>query len=491
MERMLCVWYPEWALQSADAPRDEPHQAVGEDNRVAAVNAPAAVAGIQIGMRRREAEAICPTVTSVMRDIGAEAVFFEPVVRTVEALVPRVEVAEPGLLFVPIGGAVGYYGGEAPLSERVVKELDALTGAGYRIGVAVGPFAARQAAALAGTDEPVLIVDDDAAFLASLDVAALKAEDLVATFRWLGITTLGELARLPRDAIVSRFGNEGLRAHRLAAGEDRDARPRSIPPDSAVVERFTPPLINVEQAAFVARALANRLIESLASQGIAPYRVRIEAEAADGTVRARTWRGLDPFNDQELAERVRWQLRAWLEGVDAGVRGGLAALRIEPADLSGDGRQLALHEDAVGAAQVRRALSEVQALVGPDGVLQAYPQGGRDPVERVAWHRWGEEPARPARDPTAPWPGKLPEPTPALVPPQPRPFEIDWNEGFPERARLRSSWVPVLSWAGPWRKLGSWWEGEGPVDRYQIVTSAGAFLCEVRDGTTWLVGIYD
>jgi protein ImuB len=397
-------------------------------------------------MRRREAEAICPTVTSVIRDVGAEAVSFEPVVRAVEALVPKVEVAQPGLLFVPVGGAVGYYGGEAPLSERVAKELNAWSG--YRIGVAVGPFAARQAAALANATEPVLIVDDDAAFLASLDVAVLKAEDLIATFRWLGITTLGELARLPRDAVVSRFGNEGLAAHRLAVGEDRAPRPRSIPLESAVVERFTPPLVNVEQAAFVARALANRLVESLASEGIAPYRVRIEAEAVDGTIRARTWRSLDPFDDHELAERVRWQLRAWLEGVDAGIRGGLAALRIEPADLSGDGRQLALHEDVKGAAQARRSLTEVQALVGLDGVLQAYPQGGRDPAERVAWHRWGEEPTRPARD-------------------------------------------PALSWSGPWRKVGSWWEGEGPADRYQIVTSAGAFLCEVREGTTWLVGIYD
>ncbi|MCH8128966.1 MAG: hypothetical protein IIC70_03585, partial [Acidobacteria bacterium] len=52
-------------------------------------------------------------------------------------------------------------------------------------------------------------------------------------------------------------------------------------------------------------------------------------------------------------------------------------------------------------------------------------------------------------------------------------------------------WVPVLSWAGPWRRLGRWWQGEESADRWQIVTSAGAFLCEVRDGETWLIGIYD
>ena len=64
-------------------------------------------------------------------------------------------------------------------------------------------------------------------------------------------------------------------------------------------------------------------------------------------------------------------------------------------------------------------------------------------------------------------------------------------DGIPEQVRLRSRWVPVLSWAGPWRSLGRWWDGEGSADRYQIVTSTGAYLCEVREGTTYLLGVYD
>jgi hypothetical protein len=39
---------------------------------------------------------------------------------------------------------------------------------------------------------------------------------------------------------------------------------------------------------------------------------------------------------------------------------------------------------------------------------------------------------------------------------------------------------------------GNWWRGEGSVDRYQIVTSAGAFLCTVdASGITHLAGVYD
>ena len=142
-------------------------------------------------------------------------------------------------------------------------------------------------------------------------------------------------------------------------------------------------------------------------------------------------------------------------------------------------------------AEATRALIRAQALVGPDAVLQARPQGGRDPREQVQWFRWGETAPAPARDPSAPWPGRLPAPSPTLVPPRPRPLGVEWEDGLPARVRLRARWEPVLSWAGPWRRVGRWWEGESSADRYQLVTSAGAFLCEVRDGETFLVGIYD
>ena len=73
------------------------------------------------GMRRRQAETLCPAVVTLAADPGAEAAAFEAVAAAVEDLVPRVEVADPGLLFAPVAGAVGYYGGEGPLVARVEK----------------------------------------------------------------------------------------------------------------------------------------------------------------------------------------------------------------------------------------------------------------------------------------------------------------------------------------------------------------------------------
>lgn len=112
------------------------------------------------------------------------------------------------------------------------------------------------------------------------------------------------------------------------------------------------------------------------------------------------------------------------------------------------------------------------------------------PDERVAWRRWGESSGEAALD-EAPWPGATPSPTPALVLPEPSRFDVEWDDGIPIRIRLGSRWEPVTSWAGPWRLTGRWWHGEGAVDRYQIITSAGAFLCVVGERGTFLAGVYD
>ena len=172
--RTLCVWFPMWSLGRPDAPSDDPVLIVGE--RVSAATEEVLEAGVSLGMPRREAEALAPFATVLVRDPGEESRRFEPVVETIEDLVPRVEVVAPGLIFVPIAGAVRFYGGEEVLAERVAKELDRMVGqergGQALVGVADGPFAARWAAAGAEVGRP-LVVGDTIDFLSRLDLAAL------------------------------------------------------------------------------------------------------------------------------------------------------------------------------------------------------------------------------------------------------------------------------------------------------------------------------
>jgi protein ImuB len=483
-----------WSLGRPDAPSDDPVLIV--DDRVTGATDDVLAAGVWLGMPRREAEALAPFATVLTRDPGEESRRFDPVVEAIEDLIPRVEVVSPGLVFVPIAGGVRFYGGEETLAGQLVEALDRLVGrergGQALVGVADGPFAARWAAATTEVGRPN-VVSDTIGFLSRLDLAALResigGDELIDTFRWLGVATLGELARLPRAALATRFGNPGLLAHRLASGEDRPVDPREIPPDLAVDASFEEPLETLDAVAFSARALSERLLRGLRASGVAPHRVSILAESAAGERRERIWRSADPFTEKALSDRVWWQLRAWVEA--GGVPGGISRLRIAPADLSDEGRQLGLLQDETSRIEAERALARAQAMLGPDGVLQGRAQGGRMPQERVAWSRWGETPVDADRDVSSPWPGATPSPSPALVPPRLQPLEVEWDEGMPSRVRLGTRWEPVLTWSGPWRLSGRWWAGEQDADRYQLVTSVGAFLCVVTGGRAFLAGVYD
>jgi protein ImuB len=477
-----------WSLTRPDAPSGKPLLVV--DDRVTGATPDVLDAGVTLGMARREAEALAPFATILVRDMGEEARRFEAVVEAVEDLIPKVEVVEPGLMFVPISGAIRFYGGEDLLANKVAAAVAVFDRA--LLGIADGPFAARWAAARASIDQP-LLVDDTRTFLSTLDLESLRegvaSDSLIATFRWLGVATLGDLTGFPRDALATRFGNEGALAHKLASGEDRSAEPREIRADLAVEMEFEDPLETIDAVAFAARNISERMLARLRKAGVAPHQVAILAEPGVGKIRERIWRSADPFTERALTDRVWWQLRAWVES--QGVPGGIVRIRISPSDLSGEGRQLGVFGDETARIEADRALARTQALLGPEGVLEARPRGGRMPAQRVAWSRWNEPPAEPVSDAEAPWPGVTPKPSPALVPPRLQPLQVEWDGGLPSRVRLGTRWEPVLTWSGPWRLSGRWWAGERDADRYQLVTSAGALLCVVADGKAYLAGIYD
>lgn len=483
--RVLCVWFPGWPLGRPDAPSDRPVLIVA-GGRVVALGPEAAGAGVESGMSRRQAEAMCPGAVCLDRDLLEETTRFDPVVGVIEDVIPRVEVVEPGLVLIPTAGAVRYYGSEQEVAELVGGKLSA-AGHDVRLGIADGPFAATWAARRSSGDP--MIVSDTRRFLAGLDVSSLGHDDAAAIFRWLGVVTLGELADLPREAVASRFGAPGLEMHRLAQGEDRVVSPRVIPPELAVESRFEEPLESLDRLAFASRALAARLMDGLRRRGVSPYRILVAIEAVDGTSRERVWRSASPFDEGALADRLWWQARAWVES--GRLPGGVTRLRIDPSDLTGEGRQGDLFEDLAPQLEADRALARAQALLGPDAVLQADPHGGRMPGERISWRRWGEPVGADASSRAAPWPGATPRPTPALVAPEPTRLQVEWEDGTPVRVRLGTRWEPVVNWAGPWRLTGRWWNEEGPWDRYQIVTSAGALLCVVDERGTFLAGVYD
>ena len=99
---------------------DEP-VVVLHGNRVVAHSLAAGREGIAVGQRRRQAQACCPHVRLVAHDPDGDARRFESVVTAIGALIPRVEITEPGMLSFLAKGPSRYFGGEAAMAERMIN----------------------------------------------------------------------------------------------------------------------------------------------------------------------------------------------------------------------------------------------------------------------------------------------------------------------------------------------------------------------------------
>ncbi len=543
-ERTACLWCPDWPVVALRARDPElsgaPVAAVERGERglvVTAVSADARAEGVVVGLRKREAEARCPGIAIVEADQQVEARAFEQVAQVVEVFTPRFVLEEPGRLSFPTRGPSRYFGGDAALAERVLGAVRDTGVADARVGVADGGFAAALAARAA---EPgvarVVPPGESTAFLAPWPVAVLDDADLADLLARLGLRTLGALAALPEGAVLGRFGPTGTRAHRLARGIDGHVVPPAPPPPELVeTAELDPPVALVEAAAFVAKGLAERLLDRLDALGLVCSRVMIEAETEHGERHARCWRHEGALTPAALAARVRWQLEAWLTRGDGGddspieelATGGLTLLRLVPDEvLPAAGRQLGFWGgDAAAADRAARTLARVQGMLGHPAVVTAVPQGGRTPGERVRWVPWGDlrEPARPIDAVAAPganalevppWPGAIPAPGPARVFDPPRPAELldaggapvtVSGRGDPSRppARVRCAALPgaggeVTAWAGPWAHDARWWDRRAQSRRvyWQVLVVAPdgervACLVAVSAGRAALEAIYD
>jgi protein ImuB len=293
---------------------------------------------------------------------------------------------------------------------------------------------------------------------------------------------------------------------------------------------FDPPATRVDEAAFAAKALADRLLGRLDAMGCCCTRVVVEAETEHGEQLTRCWRHEGALTPSALVARVRWQLEAWLVASDAGVAsphadiddaaaaemvtGGLTVLRLAPDDvIPATGRQLGFWGgDPAAADRAGRALARVQALLGPDAVATALPVGGRTPLERVRWVPWGDErEVHEAPDP-APWPGAVPGPAPARVFDPPVPAALLDAQGAPVTvsgrgevsappAALDCAVLPggggvLVAWAGPWAHDLRWWSQRRRRVLWQVVVDARAdgevaCLVAVERGRAAVEALYD
>jgi len=354
-------------------------------------------------------------------------------------------------------------------------------------------------------------------FLASWPLSSLDRPELVDVLQRLGLRTLGDLAALPAQDVLARFGNDGAVAHRLASGfDERPPATRPPSPELAVQAVFDEPAERVDIAAFVGRSLADELHAKLSARGHVCTRLLIVAETEHGERLERLWR-LDHFTAGIVADRVRWQLDGWLNGTAAHrPTAGITRIRLVPDELAtAAGRQLGFWGGGGGADErVIRALARVEGLLGPDAVRVPEWCGGRGPGEQVRLVPAGVVDLtndRPSSRPewhSEPWPGSLPAPSPATVASYDVAAELLDASGVSVRVNGRGDasaepvWLKigdrparqVVAWSGPWPVDERWWDAAGHhrLARFQVVTDDGVARLVVLERGRWkLAAVYD
>lgn len=286
-----------------------------------------------------------------------------------ERIGAAVESVRPGEAFFALDGLRGIHGGKRAgvlAAARRAAEME------VRIGVAPTRFAAHAAA-----QREAIVPPPAGDFLAALPVSTLagrldlpprEAGSLIETMRRLGIETLGALAVLSSARVADRFGPPGLRAHRLARGEDSPLRPRR-PHEELAEELELPEGAAGSQLERALELLVDRLLAAPQRKGRIVLGLRLGALLSGGG----SWSVDQGLGRPTASARI---LHSVLAPRLEALPGPATSLRLRALGLGpriGDQLELSVQGEEPRRRRLGDAVREVRATQGAESLLEVLP----------------------------------------------------------------------------------------------------------------------
>ena len=375
-QHYAALMVPRFRLQAAllDAPAQKsPFVAVVEGGSTRGVllevSAVAEAQGVRAGMVATQAMARCAQLVLLLASEMAEARLGRRLLRFVETLSPRVEKQANDLWMLDLRGVRADLGVRVGVEywtewgEETLRRLLVNEGIEAKLGIALRPGLALCAARRA---QPVRVVEAADVFVEELRFEELGVSGLLCRqlYDW-GLSTLGDLLRLPRQAALERLGPEAGVLWEIA----RDSRESVL-----CLETFCEPLEvavdfehPVETVAPILFAL-NRMLEQLCSRMRLLHRVAagllLRFALDNGEAYERRFTVPAPSREEAVLLRI---LETHLETLqfEASLTG--AILKIEATTPSS--QQLALFENPLrDPNRFGETLARLRALVGEDRV---------------------------------------------------------------------------------------------------------------------------
>ncbi len=199
----------------------------GEDARgvVSAASYEARVFGIQSAMSMREAYRRCPDAVFLPVDGRRYQAASRDVMAILRRFTPQVEPISIDEAFLDVTGSAALFGDGPTIARRIKDEVRTEVGLTASVGVASTKLVAKIASDLRKPDGLVVVpVGDEVGFLAPLPIGRLwgVGEKTAIALREYSVRTIGDLAALPPDLLVRRFGKHGASLVDRARGIDAD-----------------------------------------------------------------------------------------------------------------------------------------------------------------------------------------------------------------------------------------------------------------------------
>lgn len=228
--RIVCLWVPHFYVQveclRAPALVGRPVIIGGrpEERGIVIDCSPEAMSsGVSLSMSLSQAYHFCPQASFVLFEKERYLELWEEVLFVLGAFTLRIESDECGFASLDITRTTNLSTSEASLAAGMVRELVGSFGIKAKVGVGNSRFVAGQAAFHGRNDILVVEPGREKQFLSPLSIKTLPiAEEVKERLTLLGLKTLGRVASLSREALVSQFGLPGNLLWELAHGiEDR------------------------------------------------------------------------------------------------------------------------------------------------------------------------------------------------------------------------------------------------------------------------------
>jgi len=423
------------------------------------------------GMPLADARAIAPGIVALDADPEGDAAALRRLAQWCGRYSPWTATDGTDGIWLDLTGVAHLFGDEPSLAADLVARLKR-RGLTARAAVADTPGAASALARAGGKSVTVIPSGAEQLALALLPVSALRLPpETCELMDRLGLRRIGDLYKLPRPALVSRFG--------LAAAERLDQALGKLPeplsplppmPTRSSHRCFAEPIARPEDLAAAIASLADALCRSLARDGVGARRLALRFYRVDGVVLALEAGTAQASRDpRHLAHLFASRLDRI--DPDLGVEDmRLEALAVEPLGS----RQPGL--DRTGAGNDRsddaltRLVDRLETRLGAGSVARLRPRDSHIPeraqerVPALAPGRggtlWNAGKTRPLR--------LLPRPEPieAIAPiPDDPPVQFRWRR-LTHRVRAADGPERILGewWREPYAGEGSWRGGSSPAD---------------------------